>query len=55
MLCSAWWRLACREMPRIDPAPASAGRMPYALAIASGAWLQWMLADSSLAARLALY
>lgn len=55
MLCSAWWRLACREMPRIDPVPASAGRMPYALAIASGVWLQWMLADSSLAARLALY
>ncbi|WP_194711474.1 A24 family peptidase [Noviherbaspirillum soli] len=55
MLCSAWWRLACRQMPRIDPVPASAGRMPYALAIASGAWLQWMLADSSLAARLALY
>jgi prepilin peptidase CpaA len=55
MLCSAWWRLACSEMPRIDPLPACAGRMPYALAIASGAWLQWMLADSSLAARLALY
>ena len=55
MLCSAWWRLACREVPRIDPVPDSAGRMPYAFAIASGAWLQWMRADSSLAARLALY
>jgi len=55
MLCSAWWRLACREIPRIDPVPASAGRMPYAFAIASGTLLQWILADSSLAARLALY
>lgn len=55
MLCGACWRLACREMPRLDPVHLSAGRMPYALAIASGAGMQWMLADSSLAARLALF
>lgn len=50
MLCSAWWRLACREVPVLEPAPVSAGRMPYALAIAVGAWCQLGLAGSPLAA-----
>lgn len=55
LLCGACWRLACQQMPRLDPVRASAGNMPYALAIAGGAAMQWLLADSSLAARLALY
>lgn len=50
MLTSAWWRLACREAPLLEPAPLSAGRMPYALAIAGGAWCQLALSDSALAA-----
>jgi prepilin peptidase CpaA len=54
MLCSAWWRLACREAPVLEPAPLSAGKMPYALAIAAGAWCQLALAGTSLAARLQL-
>ena len=49
MLFSAWWRLACREAPLLEPAPVSAGKMPYALAIAAGAWLQLALADSAFA------
>lgn len=52
MLCSAWWRLACREAPVLELAPVSAGKMPYALAIAAGAWCQLALAGTSLAARL---
>jgi prepilin peptidase CpaA len=47
MLSSACWRLLCREAPVLEPAPASAGKMPYALAIAAGAWLQAALADSA--------
>ena len=43
MLCSAWWRLACREAPVLEPATISAGKMPYALAIAAGAWCQMAL------------
>jgi prepilin peptidase CpaA len=49
MLCSAWWRMACNEAPLLEPAPVSAGKMPYALAIALGAWLQLALSDSALA------
>ena len=49
MLCSAWWRMACRQTPLLEPAAVSAGKMPYALAIAAGAWLQLALADSALA------
>jgi len=54
MLCSAWWRLVSREAPVLEPAPVSAGKMPYALAIAAGAWCQLALAGTSLAARLQL-
>ena len=50
MFCNAWWRLACREMPVLEPAPVSAGKMPYALAIAAGAWCQLALNGSRLAA-----
>lgn len=50
MLCSAWWRLACRETPVLEPASVSAGKMPYALAIAAGAWCQLALAGGTLAA-----
>jgi prepilin peptidase CpaA len=50
MLCMAWWRLACREMPVLEPAPVSAGKMPYALAIAAGALCQLVLNGSWLAA-----
>lgn len=49
MLFSAWWRLACQQAPILEPAPLSAGKMPYALAIAAGAWCQLALADSMLA------
>ncbi|RYE75857.1 MAG: prepilin peptidase [Oxalobacteraceae bacterium] len=49
MLCSAWWRLACRETPALEPAPISAGKMPYALAIAVGAWCPLALHGSALA------
>ena len=49
MLCSAWWRMACNEAPLLEPAPVSAGKMPYALAIALGAWLQLALSGSVLA------
>ncbi|MBK4733663.1 A24 family peptidase [Noviherbaspirillum pedocola] len=37
MLQGAFWCLACGEAPRLDAARDSAGRMPYALAIAAGA------------------
>ncbi len=50
MLCKAWWQLACREVPVLEPAPVSAGKMPYALAIAAGAWCQLALNGSRLAA-----
>jgi len=50
MLYGAWWRLACREAPLLDAAPVSAGKMPYALAIAAGAWCQLALSGSALAA-----
>jgi len=50
MLCGAWWRLACSEAPVLEPAPVSAGKMPYALAIAIGAWCQLALSGSPLAA-----
>ena len=49
MFCNAWWRLACREVPVLEPAPVSAGKMPYALAIAVGAWCQLALNGSRLA------
>ena len=48
MLCSAWWRLACHEAPLLEPTPVSAGKMPYALAIAVGAWCQLALSGSPL-------
>ena len=50
MLTSVWWRLVSRQAPVLEPAPVSAGRMPYALAIAAGAWCQLALAGSPLAA-----
>lgn len=46
MLCNAWWRLACREVPVLEPSSVSAGKMPYALAIAAGAWCQLALNGS---------
>jgi prepilin peptidase CpaA len=48
MLTCALWRLACREMPRLEPAGLSAGKMPYAIAIACGAWMQQVLPGAGL-------
>jgi prepilin peptidase CpaA len=47
MLCGAAWRLACGEMPRLTAASRSAGKMPYALAIAAGALAQSILAGKA--------
>ena len=49
MLSNACWRWPAARRRCWSRRLASAGKMPYALAIAAGAWMQLALADSGLA------
>lgn len=46
MLMSSFFKAALHEVPRLDAAPVSAGKLPYAVAIAAGTMIYMVLASN---------